>query len=69
MTKKRPGFHDLFAQIPLAVWDALSADAEAKGDSIARVLTEILRRHYKVPADKIPKPKRAGRKPRTPPAD
>lgn len=64
MTKQRPGFHDLFAQVPAVLWDRLVADADERGVSITRTLIEVLRAAYNVPADQIPKPKRAGRKPK-----
>lgn len=65
MTKKRPGYHDLFAQVPLAAWEALAADALARGVSAARLLTDVLCKRYKVPAGRLPPPRRAGRKPRS----
>lgn len=66
MTKKREGFRTLFTQLPTICWVALDADARARGESVAKRLTAILARHYKIKDDQIPKPKRAGRKPSPP---
>jgi hypothetical protein len=62
MTRKRPGFKNVFVQVPDAVWDAVAADADRRGESFAHVLAEALRRHYKLPASAIPPRRRAGRK-------
>lgn len=64
MTKEREGFHNMFVQIPSVLWDALAADADTSGASVARILTEILRRHYGVKRESLPKLKRAGRPPK-----
>lgn len=65
MTKRRPGYHDLFAQIPDAVWNALAADADAHGESIARRLTFLLSKQYRIAKERLPAPKRSGRRPKT----
>ena len=65
MTKKREGFHNLLVQLPDVVFAALDADAQSQGESVARVLTRILQRHYRIKDDLIPKPRRAGAKPKT----
>jgi hypothetical protein len=64
MTKARDGFRVLFVQVPEALWDAVNGDAEQEGGSLARVVTRILAKHYRVNPATLPKPKRAGRKPR-----
>jgi hypothetical protein len=66
MTLRRPGFRTLFVQIPDSVWAALLDDAEARGESVARLLTAILCRKYHIPPDSVPKPRRPGRKPKGP---
>lgn len=64
MVSERDGFHNLNTQIPESVWEALVADADATGESIAKVVTRKLAAAYKIPDSKIPKPRRAGRKPK-----
>lgn len=64
MTKPRAGYHTLVTQIPDVLWDALCADAARNGVSATRALTRVLQKHYRVPADKLPPPQRAGRKPK-----
>lgn len=54
----------MVAQIPDVIWEAMTADAEEQGTSITHVLTDILRRHYKIDRAMMPKPKKAGRKPK-----
>jgi hypothetical protein len=64
MVKRRPGFHYLCTQIPLVEWGALRTEAERTEVSVAILLTEILRKHYRIPVSAIPKKKRAGRPPK-----
>lgn len=64
MTKERIGFHNLFVQIPEVIWDALNGEANATGEPVARIVTELLRKRYGISRDSLPKPKRAGRKPK-----
>ena len=63
MTKERQGYHNLFVQLPLILWDNLCAEADADEASVARVLTRILQKHYKVSREELPPRKRAGRPP------
>jgi hypothetical protein len=67
MTKRRPDYHNWSLQIPAVLWEALNRDADAKGVSVTKVLTGILADHYRVKAKDLPKPKRAGRPPKTSP--
>ncbi len=64
MTKERDGFRVLFVQLPEQLWELANRDADAGGESLARVVTRILAKHYKVNPASLPQPKRAGRKPR-----
>lgn len=64
MTKERAGFHNLFVQIPLVLWDRLCAEANEQDTSVARVLTGILQRHYKVSREELPRRGRVGRPPK-----
>lgn len=64
MTKQRDGFHNATIQISRSAWAALCADAEEKGDSVTRLVNEILHKHYKIPLNKIPAPKPPGRRPK-----
>ncbi len=64
MTKSRDGFRVLFVQVPEVLFNALSRDADAEHGSLARVVTRILAKHYKVNPTSLPQPKRAGRKPK-----
>jgi hypothetical protein len=70
MARPKEGFHDLFAQIPEALWQALSADAERNQRSATRQLVWILHQRYPEasaaqsaapPAAGGPAPKKAGR--------
>lgn len=65
MTKRRPGYHNLSLQIPEVLWVALWREAEESGDSASKVLTRILARHYKVGKEEMPKPRKAGRPPKS----
>lgn len=64
MTKERQGFHNLFVQIPEAIWDALDGEADETGETITKIVTEMLRKRYGISRDELPKPKRAGRPPK-----
>lgn len=64
MTKSREGYHNLFVQIPDVCWAALDADARERGESVARTLAHILQRHYRIKNELMPRPRRAGRKPK-----
>jgi hypothetical protein len=57
-------FHKLHAEIPIAAWVALVEDAERQGASVSKLLIRHLQDIYKIPASKIPKRRRAGRKPK-----
>jgi hypothetical protein len=46
MAKPRKGYHDLFAQIPDGLWDALNADADANQRTATGQLIWILRQQY-----------------------
>lgn len=64
MTKKRPGYRNVTTQLTEDAWSAIYAEAESREVSIAKILNEILHKHYKIAMNKIPAPKRAGRKPK-----
>jgi len=64
MTKTPDGFHHLQALIPAAAWDALAADADARGVSVAHLVTDLIFKRYRIPLKKRPPPKRRGRKPK-----
>ncbi len=64
MTKERSGYRVLFAQIPEVLWNRLADEVEATGASMAVVITELLRKHYRVNPKELPAPKRPGRKPK-----
>ena len=62
MTTERTGYRTLFVQIPESVWTALAAEAEEfHGGNLTRTVTQLLAEKLKVPAGKLPPPKRAGR--------
>jgi hypothetical protein len=57
-------YHRLHTQIPQLLADRLFAEADARGESVGKTLTTILGERFRVPADQLPKRKRAGRKPK-----
>lgn len=61
MVRQRKGFHTIGAEIPVALWEKLCAEADMAGESATKTLTRILAKHYKVDTATLPKPKRAGR--------
>lgn len=65
MTKKREGWHNVSLQFPDVVWDALVADADERGVTITMALAEVLRKVYRIPREKMPALRRAGRKPKS----
>ena len=46
MAKPREGYHDMFAQIPEALWQALNADAERNMRNATSQLIWILKERY-----------------------
>lgn len=64
MTRHRPGYARLEVQIPDALWNELVDESTRTGESLARLVTTMLRQRYKVPQSKLPVPRRPGRKPR-----
>jgi hypothetical protein len=46
MAKPREGYHDVFAQIPEPLWQALSEDAERNERSATGQLIWLLRQQY-----------------------
>lgn len=64
MVKERSGFHNLGLQIPDVLWKKICEEAERRGVSAARVLTEILQKNYRVSVDKMPTMRRPGRPPK-----
>jgi hypothetical protein len=46
MAKPREGYHDLFAQIPKALWQALNVEAEKNLRNATAQLIWILRERY-----------------------
>jgi hypothetical protein len=65
MTKERAGFHNLFAQIPDVLWEALCREADATdGQSVAGVLARVLAKHYRIPLGDLPKGRKPGRPPK-----
>lgn len=64
MAEKREGYRNLFTQLTDAAWDALLADASEHGQSVTTRLNELLHKHYRIGADKIPPRKPTGRKPK-----
>jgi hypothetical protein len=46
MAQKREGYHDFFAQIPNALWQALSAEAEADDRTVTAQFIRILKQRY-----------------------
>lgn len=62
MVTEREGYRTLFVQIPLPLWQALAAEADRAHDgSLTKAISRILQDRYKVPASKMPKPRRMGR--------
>lgn len=62
MVKEREGYRTLFVQLPEALWEALASEADGKHEgNITRTVMHILQERYKVPASKLPKPRRMGR--------
>lgn len=64
MVAKRPGYRNLTTQLPDAVWGALYADIQRRGESITQALTRVLSKHYRIPQSRIPPPRRPGRRPK-----
>lgn len=64
MTRQRAGYRNVFTQLTEAAWAALVADAEKRGVSVTTRLNELLAKHYRIPAEQIPPPRRTGRKPK-----
>lgn len=64
MTKQREGYRNIFTQLPRVVADALIAEAEDNGHSIAKMLAIILAKRYRITPDQIPPPRRTGRRPK-----
>lgn len=64
MAKPKEGFHDLFAQIPEPLWQALSAEADQEQRSITGQLIYLLRQRYPDAAQEEPERKRPGRPPK-----
>ena len=46
MAKPKEGFHDLFAQIPEELWQALAAEADREQRSITGQLIYLLKQRY-----------------------
>jgi hypothetical protein len=46
MAKPKEGFHDLFAQVPEELWQALSDEANREQRSVTGQLIYILRQRY-----------------------
>lgn len=65
MTKARDDFKVLFVQVPEVLWERLDQCASESSASLASVVTKILAKHFKVDPSTLPKPKRAGRKPKS----
>jgi hypothetical protein len=61
MVRKRDGFHAAGVEIPDILWQLLCEDAQARGESITRRLTLVVAAHYRIPASKLPRPKKVGR--------
>jgi hypothetical protein len=61
MAKPKPGHHDLFAQVPEPLWEALAKEAARERRSITQQLIHILSQLY--PNVAIPEPGR--RRPKT----
>lgn len=64
MVAKRPGYRNLTTQLAQAVWEALYADMQRRGESITIAVNRILARHYRIPQSKIPPSRRPGRRPK-----
>lgn len=64
MTRKRPGHHDCLFQIPDVIWESLGEEAAQKRESLSRLVVEVLRRHCRIPLERIPPPRKPGRKPK-----
>ena len=63
MATPRDGYHDLFAQVPEDLWQALRAEAEAEERSATAQLIYILRGRYGRPEPpRQPPAPRPGRK-------
>jgi hypothetical protein len=46
MAKPKPGHHDLFAQVPEPLWEALAKEAGRERRSITQQLIHILSQRY-----------------------
>jgi len=46
MARPKEGFHDLFAQVPDGLWEALAAEAARSQRSITKQLIWILQERY-----------------------
>jgi len=58
--KDKEGFHKVGMYLPEIVWEAVQREARRQGQSAYKVMSLILADHFKVPRDKLPKPKKAG---------
>lgn len=56
--------HTLFVQIPDIVWEHLAAESAAANASVTQTLTRVLATEYGIDPATLPRPKKAGRKPR-----
>jgi hypothetical protein len=59
MARPKAGFHDLFAQVPDALWDALAQEAAQSQRSITKQLVWILQERYPDAAANEPPAKKA----------
>jgi hypothetical protein len=62
MAVKREGYHDLFAQIPVELWQALNHDAERNERTATKQLIWILRERYPEAAQAAASPAKKTRK-------
>lgn len=64
MTRPRKDFELLFVQVPIVLRQMLDAESKAKGESMAKLVTAMLAKRYKVPMSSLPKYQKPGRKPK-----
>ncbi len=65
MAKPKEGYHDLFAQVPEPLWQALAAEADREERSITSQLVYILKQRYE-DAEAGPAPAPGKRRPGRP---
>jgi hypothetical protein len=58
--------HNLFVEIPGALWRRLLEERDRTGETVREVVIRALVKHLKVPASELPRRRRPGRPPKRP---